>query len=692
MRASLRGLRNAVLLFSLPFGLVVAAQACFVNDAINPVTTSTGTGGAGTGGTGSHGGAGTGGGTGGAGAGPLLDVPCDPLVPSQCGFPFPSNVYLNADKATPSGKRVAFPRIALPTITAQGHIDPAPWALSDGFSPGQAPLTDLPGATVTGLPTQNTIDLSLAAGSPTILMEADTGVRVPHFAELDVSGASGDGDHAFMIRPVVRLKDSTRYIVAIRHVVDANGKPLAPSPAFQALRDGGSSPEPSVGRRRDLYADIFGKLKAAGIAKDDLQIAWDYTTASRENNTRALLHMRDDALAKVGAAGPPYVIDSVETDPNAYIHLRIHGHMTVPLYLDKPGPGGSLVLGADGLPMENGTADYPFLVHVPHSATTGTPLSILQNGHGLLGDKTEGQDGYLAKICDQNRFVGVAVDLVGFADQDYTTVTAAISGDIGAFGAIIGRQHQGILNSLLVMRMMKGGFAKDPMIQFTGPSGTSSAIDPTHAYYRGDSQGGIFGATYMALSTDVTRGLLGEPGMPYGLLLNRSADFDPFFQALQFVYKGGRQMQLVLGLIQMLWDRTEPDGYAPYIVENMLPGTPQHQILIHDAIGDHQVSPLGAHILARTVKAQNLKPVNRSLFGLPEVDAPFMGSGIVEFSFGLPTSPETNTPPTGSMYPDGDDPHDWVRSLDAARNQSEKFLRTGIIDKTCGGACVFPHP
>ena len=286
----------------------------------------------------------------------------------------------------------------------------------------------------------------------------------------------------------------------------------------------------------------------------------------------------------------------------------------------------------------------------------------------------------------------MAVDLVGFADQDYNEVTAAISGDIGAFGAIIERQHQGILNSLLVMRMMKGGFAKDPLIQFTGPNGTGSAIDPGHAYYRGDSQGGIFGATYMALSTDVTRGLLGEPGMPYGLLLNRSADFDPFFQALQFVYKGGRQMQLVLGLIQMLWDRTEPDGYAPYIAENMLPGTPQHQILIHDALGDHQVTPLGAHILARAVKARNLKPVNRSLFGLPEVDAPFTGSGIVEFNFGLVESPKTNTPPTGAMYPSGDDPHDWVRGLAPARDQAEKFLRTGIIDETCGGACVFPHP
>ena len=56
----------------------------------------------------------------------------------------------------------------------------------------------------------------------------------------------------------------------------------------------------------------------------------------------------------------------------------------------------------------------------------------------------------------------------------------------------------------------------------------------------------------------------------------------------------------------MLWDRTEPDGYAPYIPRTCCPGTPQHEVLLHVAIGDYQVTPLGAHIIARTVGAKNL--------------------------------------------------------------------------------------
>ena len=630
-------------------------------------------------------GAGGASGSGGGGGGRLLDdKDCDPLVPSHCGFPFPSNVYLEDDAKTKTGKHVAFRKNMMPGVAGVGHLNPSTWDDSDGFSPGQAPMTELPGATVTGLPTQDTIETSIAKDSPTILLDTSTGELVPHFAELDVSGASSETDRTFLIRPVVRLKDATRYIVAVRHVVDKDGKALSPSPVFQALRDDGTSDEASVASRRALYKDIFAQLEKAGVKKDDLQIAWDYSTASRESNTGAMVHMRDAALALVGAAGPKYKIMSAEENPNPMIRRRLHVMMTVPLYLDKPGPGGKLNLGADGLPKQNGEADYEVLVHIPNSlvdsGTTGAPL---QNAHGLLGDKTEGQNGYLATMSSKHGYVGFGVDFIGMAEEDLMSVTDAISADIGSFRQCVDRQHQGMINSLLAMRMMRGDFAKDPQVTFNG----KSVIDTTKGFYRGDSQGGIFGVTYMALTTDVTRGLLGEPGMSYNLLLNRSKDFDPFFQALQIVYSNGRDIQIALGLVQMLWDRTEPSGYAPYINENMLPNTPKHEILIHAAIGDQQVTPLGAHMIARAVHARNLKPVNRSIYGIPDTDGPFTGSALVEFSFGLPEVPKTNTPPTGAMYPGSDDPHDKVRVLDAAYDQSDEFFRTGMVKGFCTGAC-----
>src|SRR5688572_6707391 len=83
----------------------------------------------------------------GPGEGPWLAGDCDPLVPTACALPFPSNVWTVADGSTPTGRHVEFGPATLP-----GPADPAPFRLSDGFSPGAGIMAHLPGATITGLP------------------------------------------------------------------------------------------------------------------------------------------------------------------------------------------------------------------------------------------------------------------------------------------------------------------------------------------------------------------------------------------------------------------------------------------------------------------------------------------------------------------------------------------------------------
>lgn len=616
----------------------------------------------------------------------LAGQDCDSLVPEHCGFPMPSNVYLaddtSPDPLRPTGKHIAFGATTLPARTADGqHLDPSVYADHDGFSPGQPPMTFLASATAVGLPTQDDMQMSTTTASPTILLDADSGELVPHFAEVDAS-TFDDTTRTLMLRPAIRLKDSTRYIVAIRHVVDTNGKPIAASPAFAALRDGTSSADFSVDRRRALYTDIFAKLAAAGIDKSDLQIAWDYSTASQTNNTKQMIAMRDDALATVGTDGPDYTIESVTENPDPMVRRRIMGLMTAPLYLSDPNPGGHLVLDANGLPKKNGTAQFEFEVNIPVSvanAASGAPL--LQNGHGLLGSLTEGQDSYLVQFANDYGFVAFSINLLGMDNTESGYIlNTALPTDIGLFRACVDRQHQGLLNELLLMRLMKGKFSRDPNVQFNG----HSAIDTTRAFYRGDSQGGIFGTTYMALSTDVTRGMLGEPGAPYSLILGRSSDFSGFSALLHIIYKDPRDVQLAIAMLQIVWDRTEPDGYMPFITSNMFPNTPQHQVLIEAALGDHQVTPIGAHVIARAVGAKNILPVNREVFGIPDMQPPFQGSGIVEYDFGLPPSPEQNLPPTG---PDGSDPHGKLRSVVSSQLQVDFFFRTGTIYQFCGGLC-----
>jgi hypothetical protein len=615
------------------------------------------------------------------GSPPLLGVDCDPMVPTQCGFPFPSSVWTTPDTTMPNGAHLAFGTTTLP-VSAQGvRVGSASFATRDGFSPGGTILTHLPNASTTGLPGLDTMALSVTSSSPTLLMEADTGALVPHFAELDVSGNDAT-QQAFMIHPVARLKDGTRYLVAIRGVVDASGAPLPANPVFAALRDGTPSTDGSVARRRPLYADILGKLAAQGVDTSKLQLAWDFTTASQANTTSWLVTMRDKALATVGTQGPSYTITLTEDNPNPWIRRRLTGMMTVPLYLTTATTPANINFGSDGLPAQNGTATFQFLVHIPNSlVSSGQPGPIVESGHGLLGKESEGQDGYLAQICNREGYVGVAVNLIGMSSEDQNDVVNDVGGDLSMFEQQVERQHQGLVNELLAMRMMIGRMAVEPLTIFNG----KPTIDPTRAYYRGDSQGGIFGATFMTIATDVTRGFLGEPGAPYSLLLNRSADFTQFLVILRLAYPRPLDVELDIDLIEALWDRTEPDGYLPYLRTNTLPGTPPHEVLLAAALGDHQVSPLGAEFMARSLGAKNLAKATQEIYGLVDSPPGFTGTGFVLWDFGLPPAPTTDLPMQA-----GTDPHDELPSVTASQDMIDQFFRTGVINQTCpdGGPCV----
>ncbi|MFO0635754.1 MAG: hypothetical protein U0168_23180 [Nannocystaceae bacterium] len=663
--------RRCVLALSLP---LFASSACASDPSAGDESTSTSAGSDGSSTTGEP-------------IPPQVDWPhvtCDPLVPSFCPLPFPSNVYTVADETTATGRRVQLEPDAMPMSYYGVRPDPTPWNRADGFTPGIAITAHFPELAPYGLvdmPSPNSIERSLAPDGPSVLLDAETGERVPHWVELDML-AEDPGQRLLIMHPAVRLEDGRRYIVSLSKLRDGAGDVIAPTPGFAALRDGTASDEPSIEARRGLYADIFARLQDAGVERASIQLAWDFTTASRENQTGWLLHMRDEALAAVGEDGPEYEITSVETDyePDT-IAYRIYGEMTVPMYLDQPGPGAKLRFGDDGMPEPDAsapTAAFEFELLIPQAALR-SPVGLIQYGHGMLGEKEQIESEHFRVFMNEYGYAMFGVDFIGMAADDELPLGALIAaGEFHRFADVIDRQHQGMLNSLLAMRLMTRGFAADP--DYGG------LIDPSRAYYHGISQGGIFGTTYMALTTDVERGVLGVPGMPYNLLISRSADFDPFLEIMRATYPDPRQQTLLVSLADMLWERTEPAGYAPYVLRDMLPGTPAHQVLINDAIGDHQVTTLGAHVMARTMGMPHVDTGLRDIFGLELVQAPHDGSGIVEYGFGLPPEPLENLPQRAC-----EDPHGKLRKLPEFQRQLDTFLRTGVITNECtDGVCSFP--
>ena len=107
-------------------------------------------------------------------------------------------------------------------------------------------------------------------------------------------------DANLIIRPGVNWDEGERYIVALRRLRDKRGGLLESQPAFRAYRDKLATTDKAFEGRRAHMEDVIGRLGQAGIKRDDLYLAWDFTVASEKSLSGRILSMRDDAFAKLG--------------------------------------------------------------------------------------------------------------------------------------------------------------------------------------------------------------------------------------------------------------------------------------------------------------------------------------------------------------------------------------------------------
>jgi hypothetical protein len=627
--------------------------------------------------------------------------PCDFLDPSVCLYPFPNDFFTVADPTTDTGLRVSFPAVAMPKNASQVAMDPAPYSGNDGFSPGSTILTRVPGVDLakTGAAPVTDLARSLDADAPIVIVNASTFEHHLLFAELDAN-ASSDADRTLIIHPAINLAEGTRYIVALRNMKDSNGKLLAPNPDFVAYRDGKPTGNPVKEARRSHMNDLFATLATALVPKDDLYLAWDFTVASERNLSERLLFMRDDAFQRLSSAAPAFVVSSVQDNVDANIFRTVTGTYQVERYVNSTTPPATLVLGPEGLPVHQATTQpASFICNIPRAALPSAagpavPARASLYGHGLLGSNTEVNAGNVKAMANEHNFVFCATKWIGMADEDIGNAVGILQ-DLGKFPSLTDRLQQAMVNQLFLARLMINphGFVSDPAFQDTSGN---PVIDTSDVFYDGNSQGGIFGGTVMAIAQDITRGVLGVPGMNYSLLLTRSTDFATYSAILYPAYPVQIQRPLLLALIQMLWDRSDPNGLAHHMTTDPLPNTPPHTVLLHEAFGDHQVANVATEIEARTIGASIHQPAiaagrSYEVAPYPFIPAipsyPFDGSALIVWDSGAATPPITNTAPNT-----GNDPHSDPRNSVAGRNQKSAFLQTGgsVIDVCSGAPCVAP--
>ncbi len=677
--------------------------------------------------------------------GPKIPTPdadrCDFLDTSVCLQPFPNNLYLEKDGATDTGYRVNFDPASMPVNKDDVGIDPTDFNRNDGFSPGQAITLH-----IDGLDNQDAFNRSKIVSlkrpdrydndsQPVVVFNAKTGERHQIWAEMD-SNAADPSDNNLIIRPMVNWDEGARYIVALRRLKMADGTKIKAPNAFKVYRDRLITKQKPIEARRDIFEKkVFKPIKKSGtVHRPGLYMAWDFTVASEDSLSSRVLAMRDDAFARLGdtnladgvvqGSSPDFTITEVNDNPEPGMLREVKGTIEVPCYLDQNGcPSGSQFAydgPGDTEPNwnESFTMDAPFECNIPENVDGGSsvvPARPSLYGHGLLGDREQAGSGYIDDFAKAHNIMHCAVDWAGFATEDVGPVILPSLSDVTNLSKSFDRMQQGFINFLYLGRAIihADGFSSDPAFRFDAGSGSESVIDASELYYYGNSQGGIMGGALTAIAPDFEQSVLGVPGMNYSTLLRRSVDFDDYAKlpnaGLYDSYPDEGERVLLLGLMQMLWDRGEANGYAHHMVSDPYPNTPDHDVLLHLALGDHQVANVTAEVEARTIGAEALSPgvaPGRHWESDPFFQIPFVGSfpredstmvywdgGPVGFSgvegLGTAVAPVENIAPREELgY--GEDPHSYPRKDPQAQQQMSDWMQPdGALLGPCtgGGPC-----
>jgi hypothetical protein len=428
---------------------------------------------------------------------------------------------------------------------------------------------------------------------------------------------------------------------------------------------------------------VLDAMENAGVPRDDLVVAWDFTTASdesvRSDLESAVGQSLDDMAANSGELG--YTIDTDEPNDSDGAFRKVVGTFRVPLFLSNGGefePTTTILRDGDHLPQMDGYHDVPFTAIIPSCATQGTSkVPVIIHGHGLFGEDNQAATGALKKLSTQMCAIVIGTIMRGMSIRDIPNVLLALN-DYNLADLIFGTMVQGIVNHVALAETIAGPMAESLFLNGEG----QSIVDTDNISYYGLSQGHIFGATIAKYTPRIHRSVLGVGGANYSMMLERSQDWPTYRTVVIGAYDDPLNVAIILNLMQMRWDSTEPSGV---ITELPTPeGTPaadEKQFLLHMAVGDSQVPNIATEYQARTMGLPVLSPAVYEPQGIPAEEGPLRNALVIYDNGDGPI-------PLGDEPPPDNEAHYLTRNVQAGRDQIQHFLETGEIINTCGdGPC-----
>lgn len=634
---------------------------------------------------------------------------CDPIVEKYCALPWPSSLYLVENADNPTGHELSIGDTSLPRGRSQ--MRPDAWNGLDGYGPSTPILFHVPNLDLNGLPSEENMRASWEGdiGQAGLFKMEDDGSlsRVPFWMETDLRDTAANA--ITFMRPAIVLEENTRYVVALRNLKHTDGSDVEATEAFQKLVNDEGYYDPELSGRQDRFNEIFDALETVGMNRDELVLAWDFNTMSDEHLHGPMLRMRELALDYLADAGPEMTITRVveyqNEDPDAPNYhavtaFEFEGTFQTPHFMKEDGPGWVFNLDENGQVAQNGTVERDFWIFVPWSAVgeNAAPAGLMQYGHGLLGYGSQVRGNFNRRVAQEYNYIHFASNWTGMSTDDVPAVASVLS-NFSNFRRLSDNMHQGIIEFMVLAKGMMHTFpALDEVTE------NDIQVDTEKIFYNGISQGGIYGATYVAISPDIDVGHLGVPGINYSMLLDRSVDFDGYAEIARLAYSSTSSLTIAIAAAQTLWDMTDPSTYYRHLEEDPFPGNNKKYVLLAPAKGDFQVSPLTNLIAANSDFGVAVMPgwnQDYTHMGIQETPyetdgQPYKGSGIVLYDLGNAWPPPGNITPVYYSEDGKDanglgDPHGIPRFFPAHQEQMIHFLESGgeIINVCIDEGCIF---
>jgi len=623
----------------------------------------------------------------------FLEIPhtdgCDNTNPIHCMLPFPSDAFLIDDDSTTTGKRISY---SPSTIPGSGTVDEvyAPILNQiDGASPNTQIMTAFyVEPDVSELAGQFTIGKSLDPNHPTMIINQETGILVPHWVELDLRSES-DQPTILHIRTIEALDHDTTYVVLMNGLMDSNNDQIVAPVGFSALRDGVITTSPDIENRRPYFENLFAWINDnTNRPISELQTAWSFNTASTESLIGPLLSMRDDALDRIGPDGLGCTVESnteIMSDEGTRSHWLIRGTYTVPQYTESFYPPTLLrrASDTDRTPVFVENREIPFWLVIPGTATTAGkgPADLTIWGHGFLGN---GNTSGLYSWANQNNAALLGTSFYGWSDDDFTSIEYAVL-NMNYFQHQAERLEQAMINQVVLIKSFKGICAELPDLYLND----TKLIDVTNPTYTGYSNGAIRGPSIVGLSPDLDRGVLWAGGSSFTHIIERCTQYDKFhfIFSSDFGYSNQLDRAVAISIMQSFWDPVEADTFLYLREEGYKDKVQPYELMTLFSITDLQISNISSARMMRTGGIPLLDSSTITPYGFESsniVSSGYKGSVGVFFDGGYEHAPD------GNIY--GQEPHaahNAIGGLKIARDMAFTFLKTGIVFDSCEGNCSF---